>query len=200
MEAPQTNSLPDIQSSGDPRNIRINRVGVRGVELPVTVADEADIQHTVARLTMTVALPPDRRGTHMSRFIGILEAQTEPYTIEVVQSTIQAMLAELQAQEGTFEIRFPFFLRKAAPISRLESVMNYECAWTATISPAAFELRQETITPVTFEGNFSLRRSQSALPSDKLYCSGQSHESQRTDCTFRGCRVSASLGSAEARR
>lgn len=74
MEAPQTNSLPDIQSSGDPRNIRINRVGVRGVELPVTVADEADIQHTVARLTMTVALPPDRRGTHMSRFIGILEA------------------------------------------------------------------------------------------------------------------------------
>ena len=149
MEAPQTNSLPDIQSSGDPRNIRINRVGVRGVELPVTVADEADIQHTVARLTMTVALPPDRRGTHMSRFIGILEAQTEPYTIEVVQSTIQAMLAELQAQEGTFEIRFPFFLRKAAPISRLESVMNYECAWTATISPAAFELRQETITPVT---------------------------------------------------
>lgn len=149
MEAPQTNSLPDIQSSGDPRNIRINRVGVRGVELPVTVADEADVQHTVARLTMSVALPPDHRGTHMSRFIGILEAQTEPYTIEVVQSTIRAMLAELQAQEGTFEIRFPFFLRKAAPISRLESVMNYECAWTATISPAAFELRQETITPVT---------------------------------------------------
>ena len=92
MEAPQTNSLPDIQSSGDPRNIRINRVGVRGVELPVTVADEADVQHTVARLTMSVALPPDHRGTHMSRFIGILEAQTEPYTIEVVQSTIRAML------------------------------------------------------------------------------------------------------------
>ena len=198
MEAPQTNSLPDIQSSGDPRNMP-HHSGVRGVELPVTVADEADVQHTVARLTMSVALPPDHRGTHMSRFIGILEAQTEPYTIEVVQSTIRAMLAELQAQEGTFEIRFPFFLRKAAPISRLESVMNYECAWTATISPAAFELRQETITPVTSlcpcsKENFSLRRSQSALPPDKLYCSGQSHESQRTDCAFRGCRVSASFG------
>ena len=61
MEAPQTNSLPDIQSSGDPRNIRINRVGVRGVELPVTVADEADVQVAAVACAFVNRIPSEAR-------------------------------------------------------------------------------------------------------------------------------------------
>ena len=116
MEAHQNNSLPDIQSSGDERNIHINRVGVRGIELPIAVADEDGVQHTVAKLAMTVALPADRRGTHMSRFIAIMESQSEPFTAQTAGRIAEQMLSELDACESTFEVRFPFFLRKSAPV------------------------------------------------------------------------------------
>lgn len=149
MEAQHKNNLPDIQSTEDGRNIIIDRVGVRGVELPVTVADEDAVQHTVASLTMTVALPATSKGTHMSRFIALLEERTDPITAETVRDLAGEMLRQLQAVEGTVEIRFPFFLRKTAPVSRLESLMNYECAWIVNVTAEGAEIRQETVTPVT---------------------------------------------------
>lgn len=148
MEAQLKSNLPDIQSTEDARNICIDRVGVRGVELPVTIGDSGCLQHTVATVSMTVMLPPNQRGTHMSRFIALLEDHEGALDAQAVRSIVLEMLAQLHAEAGTVEIRFPYFLRKAAPMSRQESLMNYECAWIISASPEGIRTEQETITPV----------------------------------------------------
>lgn len=149
MEAEHQAILPDVQSSQDVRNIAIDRVGVRGVTLPIVIDGRDGPQHTIAKLTMTVALPATQKGTHMSRFIALMETHSEPINAEVMKSLLRRMLEELHAQAGTIEIRFPFFVRKLAPVSRLESLMNYEGAWIANAENGCITVEQETITPAT---------------------------------------------------
>ena len=85
MEAENKTTLPDVQSSEDERNIAINRVGVRGIRLPVIVAGREAPQHTVADITMTVSLPADKKGTHMSRFIALMEELSEPLDADLMR-------------------------------------------------------------------------------------------------------------------
>lgn len=141
--------LPDVQSTHDGRNIAIDRVGVRGVKLPLVIAGRSAPQHTVGTISMTVALPADKKGTHMSRFIALIDENKEPFSVEVVTRLMRRMLELLGATAGTIEIRFPFFVKKTAPVSRLESVMNYEGAWIATSENNVITVRQETLAPVT---------------------------------------------------
>lgn len=149
MEADLKTALPDIQSTEDERNIFINRVGVRGVKLPIVVSQQNGTQHTIADLTMTVSLDARRKGTHMSRFISVMENLHEPLSPEVMRRLLSEMVRELQATSGTIDVRFPYFVRKTAPITLLESVMNYECGWTADIENNAVTVRQHTLVPVT---------------------------------------------------
>ncbi|MDO5530502.1 GTP cyclohydrolase FolE2 [Sutterella sp.] len=149
MEAEFSQSLPDVQSTGDERQIAIDRVGVRGIELPVLVAGRDGPQHTIASVTMTVALPADKKGTHMSRFVALMEDHREPLDADSVRSIYSDMLERLQAVEGTIEIRFPFFVRKAAPVSKLESILNYRCAFIVTTEAGGTVVRQEAQAPVT---------------------------------------------------
>ena len=90
MEADQKNILPDVQSTQDGRNIAIDRVGVRGVSLPIVIEGKNGPQHTVATLTMTVALPADQKGTHMSRFIALMDELREPINEAVMCIFTQA--------------------------------------------------------------------------------------------------------------
>lgn len=149
MEAESISTLPDVQSTHDLRNIAIDRVGVRGVKLPIAVASDNGPLHTVATLCMTVGLPADKKGTHMSRFVALLEEHREPLDVHVVERLLIEMLERLEAVEGTIEIRFPFFMRKSAPVSKLTSIMNYEAAWIANSQNGQITVRQETKTPVT---------------------------------------------------
>ena len=149
MEADQKNILPDVQSTQDGRNIAIDRVGVRGVPLPIVIEGKNGPQHTVATLTMTVALPADQKGTHMSRFIALMDELREPINEAVMCKLIVDMLERLHAVSGTIEIRFPFFIRKTAPVSKLESLMNYEGRWIANVEEGVTTVRQETTVPVT---------------------------------------------------
>ena len=149
MEADQKNILPDVQSTQDGRNIAIDRVGVRGVSLPIVIEGKNGPQHTVATLTMTVALPADQKGTHMSRFIALMDELREPINEAVMCKLIVDMLERLHAVSGTIEIRFPFFIRKTAPVSKLESLMNYEGRWIANVEEGVTTVRQETTAPVT---------------------------------------------------
>ena len=149
MEADQKNILPDVQSTQDGRNIAIDRVGVRGVSLPIVIEGKNGPQHTVATLTMTVALPADQKGTHMSRFIALMDELREPINEAVMCKLIVDMLERLHAVSGTIEIRFPFFIRKTAPVSKLESLMNYEGRWIANVEEGVTTVRQETTVPVT---------------------------------------------------
>ena len=119
------NNLPDVQSSTDPRNIAIEYVGVRGVELPVTVKSDSGIQPTVAQISMFVALPAEHKGTHMSRFLGLLKEHNRPLCKTVLIELMNDMLQALESDAGRIDFEFPLFVNKQAPVSKLESLMNY---------------------------------------------------------------------------
>ena len=131
MNAPQRVGLPDIQSQIDGRSVAIDEVGIKGVRYPVTVLAQGEPQSTVAAFSMTVALPASAKGTHMSRFVEILEAHREPLDPARFAAMAQAMLERLDARAGTIEMTFPYFVRKTAPVSGVASLLDYEVTWRA---------------------------------------------------------------------
>jgi MptA/FolE2 family GTP cyclohydrolase len=124
-------SLPDIQSEPDLRELRIDSVGIKGVRYPVTVRAGAGQQATVASFTMTVGLAAQVKGTHMSRFIELLEAQAQPLGQAGFMALLDAMLQRLGAGSGAIEMRFPWFVRKSAPVSAVSSLLDHEVCWRA---------------------------------------------------------------------
>ena len=133
MNAPDRLPLPDIQSSPDHRDIAINRVGIKGLRFPVRVRSAAGAEHhTVASFEMTVGLPPHVKGTHMSRFVEMLERQDVALDFDHVQALLEGTLERLDADSGRIEIRFPYFIRKKAPVSGVESLMDYDVTLRAS--------------------------------------------------------------------
>lgn len=149
MNAPEPVNLPDIQARPDPRNIPINAVGIKGVRYPVTIRSGNDCAPTVASFTMTVALPAADKGTHMSRFIELLEAQQDALDPQGFRKLVFEMLRRLRASEGTIEMRFPWFTRKAAPVSRVESLLDYEVTWRGTVRDGRYGLAVHVVVPAT---------------------------------------------------
>ena len=132
MNAPEMLLLPDTQAMPDLRRMPIQKVGVKGLRYPIAIrAWDGDAQSTIATFTMTVALPHDVKGTHMSRFVEILERSREPLDLDGFRRLHAAMLDRLGAVTGHLEMRFPYFIRKAAPVSGVESLLDYAAAWLA---------------------------------------------------------------------
>jgi GTP cyclohydrolase I len=126
--------MKDIQSQSDPRNMAIDRVGVKDLSYPITVLDRANrTQHTVGSINMFVNLPHHFRGTHMSRFIEILNAYHRELHIDRVEDILRLMKKRLQAQEAHMEVSFPYFVEKTAPKSRSKSLMEYQCHYIGTL-------------------------------------------------------------------
>ncbi|MFC4522604.1 GTP cyclohydrolase FolE2 [Cupriavidus pinatubonensis] len=135
MNAPERIAyLPDIQAQEDKRDLPINAVGVKGVRYPITLRVGSRLLPTVATLSMTVGLPATAKGTHMSRFIEALEGQTEALDQAGFKRFLFAMLQRLQAQAGEIEMRFPYFVRKSAPASGIQSQLDYEVCWQGTVA------------------------------------------------------------------
>lgn len=121
-------SLADIQASPDTRNIPIDQVGVKDIRYPVIVMDrEKGSQHTVGRINMYVDLPHSFRGTHMSRFVEILNNHHEGISTGSIRKILSEMKERLDAERAYFEIEFPFFMAKHAPVSRAVGTMEYTC-------------------------------------------------------------------------
>src|SRR6185369_16136259 len=122
MNAPEKISfLPDIQSQEDMRNLRIDAVGVKGVRYPISVVAGKRVVPTVATLSMTVGLAADAKGTHMSRFIELAQAQAlDPAGFK---ASVLDMLDRLEARGGTIEMLFPYFVKKTAPVSGVQSLL-----------------------------------------------------------------------------
>lgn len=125
--------MPDVQSSVDTRSLPIQRVGVRGVRHPMLIAaHDATAQPTVANWELTVALPAHEKGTHMSRFVALLERyRRTPMTPSLFCDMAAAMLPLLNAGAGDMTATFPYFMDKQAPVSGVSSLMDYEMTWTA---------------------------------------------------------------------
>src|SRR6058998_1198902 len=129
----KTSRLHDKQSERDHRELRIDKVGVRGLRFPIQIRDKAhSIQNTVATIGMYVDLPKEFKGTHMSRFIEVLNAHGNMVHVENITDILYAMQKKLRADTAHLEMEFPFFLVKKAPVSGMESVMDYTARFDAT--------------------------------------------------------------------
>lgn len=144
-------SMPDVQSSVDTRHVAIQRVGVRGVRHPMLLDLGQGPVPTVAQWELTVALPPEEKGTHMSRFVALLEEyRRRPVTPAGFVQMAQAMLPLLNAGRGDIGATFPVFLEKIAPVSGVASLMDYTVSWTARVAvDARPEFELSVLVPVT---------------------------------------------------
>src|SRR5437667_12531944 len=125
--------LHDKQSERDYRQLRIDKVGVRGLRFPIQVRDKARaLQNTIATIGMYVALPKEFKGTHMSRFIEVLHAHGSVVHVENITEILYAMQAKLKAATAHLEMESPFFLVEQAPVSGRERVMDYTSRFDAT--------------------------------------------------------------------
>jgi len=150
MNAPARISLPDIQSQPDHRNLAIGAVGIKGVRYPVTIRSGGDCTPTIAAFTMTVALPAAAKGTHMSRFVELLETLHEPLDQAGFERLIRAQLWRLGAQRGAIEMRFPWFARKAAPVSGAQGLLDYDVTWRGAIQgDGQYRFRLQVTVPAT---------------------------------------------------
>ena len=117
--------VEDVQSRADTRQLPINKVGIKDITHPVKLRDRSSgEQHTVATFNMYVNLPHDFKGTHMSRFVEILHGERE-ISVENFRRMLDDMTRRLEAEAGHIEMSFPFFVMKKAPVSGVESLMDY---------------------------------------------------------------------------
>jgi len=120
--------LVDIQNLPDTRNIRIKKVGVKNIRYPITVRDKKNgIQHTVASVNMYVDLPQHFKGTHMSRFVEILNTYRGDIAIRNFSNILNDMKKTLNAKSAHLEIEFPYFIEKEAPVTHSRGLMEYIC-------------------------------------------------------------------------
>ena len=127
MNAPEKWLLPDVQAIADRRNIYINHVGVKSLVHPVRIASaNGDVVSSVATIDMTVGLPPEVKGTHMSRFIEVLQQHEQALDAAGFAALLEKMLQRLDANSGMIEMRFPYFIRKRAPVSGVSSLLDYK--------------------------------------------------------------------------
>ena len=140
--------IPDTQSERDERHLAIQRVGVKDVRYPLQLRIGKAVLPTVAQWDLDVALPAEQKGTHMSRFVAWLDAIDAPIDAAALRSGLAAMLDKLHAVEGRIEARFPFFLRKRAPVSGLESLLEYQGRWIAESRGGEAAVWAEVVVPV----------------------------------------------------
>jgi len=124
-----------MQKSRDTRNIPIDKVGVKDISYPIVVMDrKKKFQHTIARINMYVDLPHHFKGTHMSRFIEILNSYREEIALDKLEIMLAEMKKKLGASTAHLEMEFPYFIEKKAPVSKAKSLMEYTCSFSATLA------------------------------------------------------------------
>ena len=142
-------SIPDTQSESDARHLLIHRVGIKDIRYPFQLRIGASAQSTIGQWDLDVMLPADKKGTHMSRFVAWLGTLHTPLDAQTVRQAIGEMLTLLNATQGRIEVRFPFFLPKKAPVSGVESLLEYQGSWIAEQGPqGSAEVWAQAVVPV----------------------------------------------------
>jgi GTP cyclohydrolase I len=146
--------IPDVQSGTDERNLAINQVGIKGLKFPLAFADHDGVaQHTIALCNVYVALAEDRKGTHMSRLVMLLEERAAPGAAPVSVAGLRALLDDLvmrlDAPGGRIELAFPYFVRKTAPVSGVASLLDYEVRLAGELVAGDYTQAVSVAVPVT---------------------------------------------------
>jgi GTP cyclohydrolase IB len=146
--------IPDAQSGADERRIAIDHVGIRGLRYPLSFADVDGVaQTTIASCNVYVALAEERKGTHMSRLIELLESRSgpgqRPLSVANLRALLEALVDLLEAPGGRVEIAFPFFVRKSAPVTGVESLLDYEARLAGELVDGEYRQTVSVATPVT---------------------------------------------------
>src|SRR2546427_10991999 len=124
--------MEDVQGRRDEREVALDRVGVSGLRYPIVVLDrDHQKQHTVAVLKMSVNLPHEFKGTHMSRFVEVLNEHRGEVTMRTLPAILTALRERLQAESAHVVVQFPYFVERTAPESGARALMDYECAFQA---------------------------------------------------------------------
>jgi GTP cyclohydrolase I len=142
--------MPDVQSTVDTRQIPIQRVGVKAVRHPLTVrTQDGAVQPTIGTWNLDVHLPAEQKGTHMSRFVALLEERTEPLDATTLRAMLASMLEKLEAHAGRIEVSFPYFVNKTAPVSGVQSLLDYEVTLTGDLRDGVTRVFLKVLVPVT---------------------------------------------------
>ncbi|MCP5352391.1 MAG: GTP cyclohydrolase I FolE2 [Chromatiales bacterium] len=142
--------MVDVQSSADLRRIAIDKVGIKDIRHPVRVHDRSDgEQHTIATFNMYVNLPHNFKGTHMSRFVQILNTHDKEISVDSFKVMLAEMAEMLEAEEGHIEMNFPYFINKRAPVSGVESLMDYDVTLIGEIKNGETHTNIKVVVPVT---------------------------------------------------
>ncbi|CAG0124909.1 GTP cyclohydrolase IB [Rhodocyclaceae bacterium] len=143
-------AIPDVQNLADTRHLAINKVGIKSIRHPVVVRDRrVGVQHTVATFNMYVHLPHNFKGTHMSRFVEILNQHGREISVESFESILREMVEKLEARSGYIEMAFPYFVNKTAPVSGVQSLMDYDVTFIGEIVDGKYRFTMKVLVPVT---------------------------------------------------
>jgi GTP cyclohydrolase I len=145
-----TVAIADVQSSADSRRIAIDKVGIKNIRHPVRIKDRnGHEQHTVATFNMYVYLPHNFKGTHMSRFVAILNGHEHEIGVGTFKEMLVEMAQRLESEAGHIEMRFPFFINKRAPVTGVASLLDYDVTLVGEIRHDKPRMSIKTVVPVT---------------------------------------------------
>jgi GTP cyclohydrolase IB len=142
--------IPDVQSTPDTRRLAIDRVGIKSIRHPARIQErDGGVQHTIAVFNMYVGLPHHFKGTHMSRFVEILNAHEREISPDTFRTMLREMVKKLEAESGHIEMTFPYFVAKKAPVSGVSSLMDYEVTFLGEIVDGKEVFTLKVLVPVT---------------------------------------------------
>ena len=142
--------IADVQNSADTRQIAIDKVGIKDIRHPVRVKDRTEgEQHTIACFNMYVNLPHNFKGTHMSRFVEILNLHEREISVQSFRVMLSEMTERLEAEAGHIEMSFPYFINKTAPVSGVQSLLDYEVCFIGEIRNNKPQMKIKVVVPVT---------------------------------------------------
>jgi GTP cyclohydrolase I len=142
--------LTDTQSQSDIRKIHINKVGVKGLRHPIRVRDKAlQVQDTIATFHLSVDLPHHFKGTHMSRFVEVLNAHGREIHIRSVSAMLEELRERLHSYSAHIEMEFPYFIEKSAPVTGAKGLVDYQVRFEASHEGAETDFICSVVVPVT---------------------------------------------------
>ena len=146
----ETIAIADVQNAPDTRRIPIDKVGIKDIRHPIRVKDRSQgEQHTIANFNMFVELPHNFKGTHMSRFVEILNNHDPEISVESFKDMLVEMAERLEANTGHIEMSFPYFINKSAPVSGVQSLIDYQVTLIGEVHGSEVSTTIKVVVPVT---------------------------------------------------